>query len=91
MVLLGVLMTGRLTWRNATSEDYPYLDGLDCWLGYLADQQVSTVVLQRDSDGNLLWQVSVMVPGGPGFQDLLDVGSFGSLVTAQAAAEQHLR
>ncbi len=103
-------MTGRLTWLNATSENFPCLDALDCWLGifhqevpsgmleqdsnlpldYLADQQVATAVLERDSDGNLQWQVSVVVAGGPGAQDLVDLGSFSSLVAAQAAAEQHL-
>jgi hypothetical protein len=69
----GGLIGGRLTWLHATSEDFPYLHALDCWLGYLADQQVSTVILEKDSDGNLRWHVSVAVAGGsepqngPGF------------------------
>jgi hypothetical protein len=84
-------MTGRLTWLNATSQDFPYLDALDCWLGFVADQQVSTVVLENGSDGNLLWQVSVLIAGGPGSQDLVDLGSFSSLAAAQAAAEQNLQ
>lgn len=32
-----------------------------------------------------------MVSEGPGFQDLVDVGSFSSLVAAPAATEQHLQ
>lgn len=84
-------MERRMTWHNATSEDFPYLDALNCWLGYVAKQQISTIVLDKDSDGNLLWSVSVMVSEGPGFQDLVDVGSFSSLVAAPAATEQHLQ
>lgn len=55
LVLLEVLMERRMTWHNATSEDFPYLDALNCWLGYVAKQQISTIVLDKDSDGNLLW------------------------------------
>jgi hypothetical protein len=78
---------------------FPAGCGGDCWVvGVLVtassatwpSQQGSTVVLEKDPDGNQLWQVSMLAAGGPGSQDLVDLGSFPSLVTAQAAAEHRL-
>ena len=89
-IRMGVLVVSQLTWVNTMSEDFFYLDALDCWLGYQAEQQVAAVTLIKDSDGSFSWLV--WASGGTlgVFESQVDLGSFPTLIAAQEAAEQHL-